>query len=106
MQIEFYQAFTITQHNGNTIIGLEDDYVPSVEWDEGVLELDSLDWSVVTGYSNQQGIDNGIMHTSETFSEGMLNDMVSDTAMYAIAEVVDYNEPDESLGWVILTKTK
>lgn len=105
--VEFDTAFTLGINDADDIIvQYEDTYTPYAEIDENnTISADVSDWKVLTGFSNQQGLDNGNMHTSETLSEGMLQSMMEQNpvdTVYVVTEVINPDDMDELIGWTIL----
>lgn len=63
-------------------------------------ELDSREWSLMTGYTGQYGYSGPCMHASEVIGGGMERDILSRPGLYVA--LVDYPLDDsEPEGWVV-----
>lgn len=106
--LEFDEIFTIVS-TGNTLTLHESEegaYVPDVIWEDDAVHVEG-DWSIVHGLSNQDGIDNGILHPSESMSDAVvqrLYDTYGANRDFALSEVVNMDDMDELIGWVVIVK--
>lgn len=116
MNIELDEVFTIKETGNRDTMVLEIEtvenspYVPTVEITEtGELDMDSEAWTIVSGFSQQHGKTRGIMHPSEPASACMVNTVHSELGTdrdYVMTEVINPDDMDELIGWVMLSKAQ
>lgn len=108
--MEFDIAFTVEHATFADHKPLEYTYdwnviVPCVELIGNTIDVDSYSWAAITGYSSQHGYTGPIMHPSEQLTNFVLRDIVKrygTATRYAITEVIDSEDPDNLIGWIML----
>jgi hypothetical protein len=68
------------------------------------LEAGAAGWDLLTGYSNQQGYNGPVLHTSEVIGGGLARDILATPGIYAVASVDDVEDDGYPIGWVVLRK--
>ena len=81
-------------------------HAPEACWSEdGGLEVLSDEWEAwSTGMCNQWGYTGPIMHPSEYLGGGMAQTLLDEPGTYVITEVVDLDDPDAPVGWIMLKR--
>lgn len=100
--IEFDTPFTVEYGH---IIELDTSlYVPQVTDDSVAIEIDSPNWTTISGYSGQHGYSGPVMHSSETLSPGLLKALEEKYPgdIFALTIVEDADDPENLIGWLIL----
>lgn len=77
---------------------------PSVYWNNEIddYEVEPEEWEPVSGYSGQCSYSGPIMHPSEYFGGGMAEDILESPGIYVITEVIDLDDGDNLIGWMLL----
>lgn len=102
-QMDFYHVIAVLS-DGTAIDGPGDIIAPELH--DG--ELDSDDWKLLNGYSQQYGYRGPIMHPSETISGGLERDILAKPGYYV--SLVNYStdadliDDDADSGWAIAFK--
>lgn len=115
---DFDLPFTISEEGK---LCESDLFSPSVEYIGGRIHIESNDWVIASyGYTNQAGIDDGVLHSSEDLSEGMEENIRTEPGTYVFVPVVERFYPEQDIedeygdgydddyedyvGWAILKK--
>lgn len=96
-------------HDDGTVTSATGIYAPSIDqWEEADgtwrEELDSADWSLLSGYTGQHGYNGPMMHASEFIGGRMADDILSTpgyyVAIYPSCTNLD-GEPVEADSWAV-----
>lgn len=100
---EFDRPFTV--NSDGTVTAITSYFVPSV-WsdDDSDIVIDSSDWSALSGYTGQHGYSGAVMHSSEYFGGKLYEDVMTTPGTYALVEVRDLEDEDDTAGWCVLRR--
>lgn len=106
--VEFDTVFDVQP--GGTVVENRGLYAPTVWHDEHTdVYIDGSGWEPLTGYTGQWSYAGACMHPSETFSGGLLRDVLDTPGTYALVVVqvlsTEDDEDPEPAGWAVLRRT-
>lgn len=66
--------------------------------------VESQEWDLMTGYSQQYSYSGPIMHPSEYIGGDMARDILETPGLYVAVEVISPDDTDDPIGWVVARK--
>lgn len=103
--VQFDSPFRVNA-DGTVTQPLSDVYAPTVMNDDTAdIEIDSDDWTALTGYTGQYGYGGAVMHPSEYLAGGMARVILETPGIYVVTEVIDPDDDDgdhDPIGWCLL----
>lgn len=70
----------------------------------GPPEISGGGWEFMDGYSGQDRYSGPVMHPSEFLGGRMARDVLATPGVYVVCEVVNPEDPDDLIGWVLLKR--
>jgi len=107
--VEFDSAFRVDEE-GNVIcadgIYAPDVYVVTDKDGQiiGGAHISGEGWTFVYGYSQQDSYGGPIMHPSEFLGGRMAQDVLDAPGVYVLCEVIDPDDCEDLIGWVLLER--